>query len=216
MKTYTFHVTLPAAGPAYRLIELAAGHTLHDLHMAIQEAFGWDADHLYSFFMTGIAWDSAGEYTLVDEAAPDWEMVEEEEEEAWEEAGNATLTQLETLDLQLGQHFLYLFDYGDDHQFWVRVDAITPDAPEHVTYPRLIEAVGAAPPQYPDWEEEEEWDEDEDEDEGEEEEEEEGEEEDDWDEDEDEDEWDEDEDEWDEDEDEWDEDEDEDEWEDEG
>lgn len=55
MKTYTFHVSLPGHGRAWRKIEMRADQTLEDLHFAIQEAYGWDADHLYSFFMSGRA-----------------------------------------------------------------------------------------------------------------------------------------------------------------
>ena len=61
IKTYQFHVTLPEFGDVWRKVELRADQTLHDLHMAIQAAFSWDADHLYSFFMSGQAWDSGSE-----------------------------------------------------------------------------------------------------------------------------------------------------------
>lgn len=64
MKTYTLKVTLPDAGKVSRTIEMAAEQTLHELHFAIQDAFEWDADHLYSFFMSGKAWDQESEYTI--------------------------------------------------------------------------------------------------------------------------------------------------------
>jgi len=41
----------------WRKIEMRADQTLEELHLAIQNAYDWDADHLYSFFMSGIgAW----------------------------------------------------------------------------------------------------------------------------------------------------------------
>ena len=46
------HATRPD-DPA--LITLDGRHTLYDLHLAIQTAFGWDDDHEYSFFMSGRA-----------------------------------------------------------------------------------------------------------------------------------------------------------------
>ena len=33
--------------------------TMEDLHLAIQQAYGWYDDHLYSFFMSGKAWDKS-------------------------------------------------------------------------------------------------------------------------------------------------------------
>jgi hypothetical protein len=44
---------------------------------------------------------------------------------------------------------MYLFDYGDEWRFKVRVHAIDEDAPEDVEYPRIVQSVGEAPEQYP-------------------------------------------------------------------
>ncbi len=64
MKTYTFHVSIPGTGRVWRKIELVEDHTLEDLHWAIQEAFHFGGDHLYSFFMSGKAWDRSTEYAF--------------------------------------------------------------------------------------------------------------------------------------------------------
>jgi len=40
-----------------RTIEIPTEQTLEDLHLAIQDAFEWDNDHLYTFFMNGKAHD---------------------------------------------------------------------------------------------------------------------------------------------------------------
>jgi hypothetical protein len=219
MKTYTFHVSLRGGGRVWRKIEMRSDQTLEDLHYAIQDAFEWDADHLYSFFMSNRAWDSSTEYTLPEGADPwayDSDLEDDEELEAGEEAveeenaedlaaelamlgltteqnqqaqailddpaldeadkierlqllagpllddwggpdltGDVRETTLDDLGLQVGQKFLYIFDYGDEHQFQIRVHAINPDAPEG-EYPRVVESRGQAPAQYPD---EEDWDE---------------------------------------------------------
>jgi hypothetical protein len=47
------------------------------------------------------------------------------------------------------QEFMYLFDYGDEWRFKVRVHVINEDADPEAEYPRLVESVGEAPPQYP-------------------------------------------------------------------
>ncbi|MCO6449405.1 MAG: hypothetical protein J5I90_01335 [Caldilineales bacterium] len=249
MKTYTLMVTLPQVGKVSRSIEMASDQTLDDLHFAIQDAFEFDADHLYSFFMSGLAWDSETEYTIPEEKMDEMmfgmdEDEEEDDEEGEEEvdmefeamlqspeerqefmnalqnmsdddanklaqmmhdetgmpkfmtdmmvdfiknldqeeveilldperydelfgddeeAEDSTIATLESLDLKVGSKFLYLFDYGDEWHFQVRVQKITKDADDDVEYPRLVAAVGEAPEQYPDWEDDdEEWDEDED------------------------------------------------------
>ena len=62
MKIYTFKIQLRWQRPVSRTIEIGEDETLHDLHCAIQSAFGWDNDHLYSFFLSGRTWDRQSEY----------------------------------------------------------------------------------------------------------------------------------------------------------
>jgi hypothetical protein len=200
MKTYTFHVSLPGTGRVWRKIEMRADQTLEELHRAIQHAYDWDGDHLYSFFMSGKAWDGSSEYCLPEGYTPwgdpvDGEEDDEEEveltpeeheqdlrmlfgdgmtvaemeasmEEFWtefleEEAasgpGNVQTTTLEDLDLKPMQEFMYLFDYGDEWRFKVRVHIVNQDAGPDAEVPRLVESVGEAPPQVPEWDEEEDW-----------------------------------------------------------
>ena len=198
MKTYTFHVSLPGTGRTWRKIEMSADQTLEELHFAIQDAYEWDTDHLYSFFMSGQAWDEGSEYRLPEGSDP-WRVPieEDEEEEEWPERtpeererslralfgggegmtveemqahvdafwdeylaeedelgpGNVQITTLEELDLEPGQEFMYLFDYGDDWRFKVRVHAINENADPDGEYPRLVESVGKAPEQYLIWDE---------------------------------------------------------------
>lgn len=273
MKTYTFHVGLPGHGRMWRKVELTAEQTLADLHLAIQQAFAFYNDHLFSFFMSGRAWDTASEYCLPEGMGPwrgDWDEGEEESvlvlkngiwteipseeltdeydvargvpssppnaEEAQNsqesietgtfrpallasldlpadfelpedyklgqdifgmldlvqrlknkplqtlteaekliflyigemalefmqgpvdfsaflppEPGDVRTTTLESLALTKGQTFLYLFDYGDEWRFKVRVHAINEDAPDDAEYPRVVQSVGQAPAQYGGW-----------------------------------------------------------------
>jgi len=90
MQTYVFHVSLPGYGRVWRKIEMPPDQTLEDLHFAIQHAFNFDADHLYSFFMSGKAWDRSSEYCLPEGALDDlmgspFGDEDEEEDEAAEE-----------------------------------------------------------------------------------------------------------------------------------
>ncbi|MFQ5855979.1 MAG: hypothetical protein ACE5LU_10080 [Anaerolineae bacterium] len=202
MKTYIFHVSLPGTGRVWRKIEMRADQTLEELHFAIQGAYEWDADHLYSFFMSGKAWDTGTEYCLPEGYTPwgepldddededkEFELTPEQREQAlralfgggegmtveemqasldafWDKIlaeegtsgpGNVQTTTLEELNLKPKQEFMYLFDYGDEWRFKVRVHAINEDADPKAEYPRLVESVGEAPEQYPDWGEGEDW-----------------------------------------------------------
>jgi hypothetical protein len=67
-KIYRLRVTLDSMGsqqpasPVSRTIEIEGEDTLYDLHLEIQRAFGWDNDHLYSFYMSNNRRDPQAEY----------------------------------------------------------------------------------------------------------------------------------------------------------
>lgn len=131
VKTFTFRVCLQGYPKVWRDLELAEDQTLEDLHLAIQDAFRWMDDHLYSFFLSGRAWDRKTEI-----GSP------------WSEALQHThQVTLENLELRARQKFLYLFDYGDGHTFDVTVQAINPHA-SGKNYPRVVGRQGRAPAQY--------------------------------------------------------------------
>lgn len=82
---YTFRIRIlgcmapyapPDAREIQREIEIAANDTLEELAYAILDAYDFGEDHLWSFFLSGKAWDSATEYTLdTDDAMfPDLEL----------------------------------------------------------------------------------------------------------------------------------------------
>lgn len=137
MKTYIFKVKLKYDKRTWRKIEILNSQTLDDLHMAIQEAFNFDADptHLYSFFMSGKAWDRHSEYCHPDA-----------------DGHPATRVKIESLNLKPKQKFLYLFDYGDEWEF--EVEFLEEGTSEKAVYPRIIDSRGKAPEQHPDYEEE--------------------------------------------------------------
>jgi hypothetical protein len=128
----------------YRTIELRSEETLEDLHDAIQSAWRWDSDHLYSFYMNGQRGDQRYEFVS-----------------PWDNEGPAWVDEavLGELGLTLKHKFLYLFDYGDQHEFEIEVVGIREKA-EPGTYPRVIDSNGKAPRQYSYAEDDEDEDED--------------------------------------------------------
>lgn len=126
---------------ATRTLALYAHHTLDDLHEAIQKAFKWDNDHLYAFYMNGERY--ATRYEII---GP--HLDSETELFAWE-------LSLAALGLVPEHTFLYFFDFGDSHEFLVKVlgVAVEPGRKPNAA-PRLVAAKGSAPRQYQ-WEDEE-------------------------------------------------------------
>jgi hypothetical protein len=146
---YRLRVRLRWKPSVWRVIEILDNQNLVDLHHAIQEAFAWDNDHLWAYFLSGKRWDS-----LTEIASP---AVDEGESPF---ADEVTIGDLE---LKRGQKFLYLFDFGDELQHDVELIEVVP-LPPSGDYPRVAVVHGEAPPQYPGLDEEEEDEEESDED----------------------------------------------------
>ncbi len=144
---YTFRIlggfsAPPNARQIWREIELASNQTLADLGDAIPEAFGFDDPHQWSFFLSGKPWDQATECAL----DPHPGLFDGPRAKAAE--------RLRIRETPAGKEFLFLFDYGDEWHFGVKLvrttDTLRPGAP----YPRVVAQHGQAPPQYPDSEDE--------------------------------------------------------------
>lgn len=120
---YTFKVTLRRG--IWRKIELDSSHTLADLHMAIQDNFEFDRDHLYAFYMDGKKFSR--------------EAIHDEE---------AHEVEIGDLDLIEGQEFLYLFDFGAEWTFKVKLEQIDSERNLAEAFPVLIGGKGESPEQY--------------------------------------------------------------------
>src|SRR5258706_13955145 len=60
----------PASRSVWREIEIPANQTLAELGEAIPLAFAFDDPHLWSFFLSGRAWDHDSEYALDSQPDP--------------------------------------------------------------------------------------------------------------------------------------------------
>jgi Plasmid pRiA4b ORF-3-like protein len=118
-----------------------AGHEhLTELHASIQQAFTWDDDHLYSFWLDGEFWgDARAEF--VRPGTPDTDSRTAE-------------VPIDELRLKDNTRIAYVFDYGDEWRVMLtlreRVDGGN-------AMPRVSQRRGTAPPQYPPLDEEEAW-----------------------------------------------------------
>ena len=115
----------------YRVIQCRDNHTFDGFHLAIQKAFSFDNDHLYSFFMDGKKW-SRRRINSTDVQEPPY----------------ANELCIGKAGLRVKQTFLYLFDFGDQWAFHITLLSITENntVPLH---PQIVKSVGESPEQYP-------------------------------------------------------------------
>ena len=156
---YTFRVRIlrgfyapEHARDLWREIEIAANQTLGALGEAIPLAFGFDDPHLWAFFLSGKLWDRATEYAL--DSTPD--IFDGSRPRA---ARRARIREVPLPGAAGKKEFLFLFDYGDQWHFGVKLVRTSETVAPGAQYPRVIASRGDAPPQYPqldedDWDEE--------------------------------------------------------------
>jgi hypothetical protein len=130
-----------------RTIEIRGDQTLEDLHGAIFDAFDREEEHMYEFRVGGRRPMDRKARCYVLPGAMD-ELFDENKP-----AGTVEAT-IGSLDLNVGEAFGYLFDFGDDWWHQVTLMAID-DRASPETYPRVTKRLGQSPPQYVDWDEDE-------------------------------------------------------------
>ncbi|HWE13443.1 MAG TPA: hypothetical protein VG365_08030 [Solirubrobacteraceae bacterium] len=110
-----------------------AGHEhLTALHDAIQQAFNWESDHLYSFWLDGQFWGDAATERVIP-GAPDTDS-------------KTADVPVDQLRLKIGDRLAYVFDYGDEWRVMLTLrERIHGSDP----IPRVSQRRGTAPPQYP-------------------------------------------------------------------
>ncbi len=133
-ETMIFRVKLLHDRRTYRDIELLTGQTFEDLHLAIQHAFDFDNDHLYSFYL-----DNKKFSPLAEIADP--RTVSAPKDRCADEVLLVQLT------MAPKQKFLYLFDFGDEWLFEIEYRGLgTTENDEQ--YPRILKTAGESPGQY--------------------------------------------------------------------
>jgi hypothetical protein len=139
--TLILRVVLKARTAIYRDIEIEGSKSLYELAEAIVAAFGFDFDHAFGFY-SGL---TPKTMTRVD---PRYEL--------FVDMGDADpgvlsvkKTRVARAFPEIGHTMLFLFDYGDDWLFRVRLEK-TGKKIAKVGYPRVVATHGEAPEQYPD------------------------------------------------------------------
>lgn len=116
-----------------RTIAIPVSMTLDDLHDQIQDAFKFDNDHLYHFYLNLRNLYTGEQYVCPDEAD-------------WSDYSTTDAVTIAQLNLYVGQRWLYVFDLTDGWEFWITVVRHLPD--ETTTKAAVVEKVGRSPKQY--------------------------------------------------------------------
>jgi hypothetical protein len=119
-------LSVSARAGCYRHVLIDESATLFKLHQAILDAFDFYDDHMHAFFMNNRAWDEGSEFIC---PGGDLDDVR----------GFSDRVKLSKFDLLKGDKFLYIFDFGDDWRFHIKVLRVI-DEPAQT--PVILKSVG--------------------------------------------------------------------------
>ncbi len=148
---YEFDARLVGCPDVRRTIGVRSDQTFVHLHRALQSAFGWDDDHLYTFWLGTKFWPRAGtefcnpfsfENPSFENPSP--LAVSSADEPPRKRSAE---TRLDRARLLRGKKLAYVFDFGDEWRVLLTLKTIRAD--DGRRYPLVLAAVGDAPPQYP-------------------------------------------------------------------
>lgn len=147
-KLYILQVALLDNKKIWRRIEIRGSQSLEVLHEEIFEAFDRYDPHLYSFYLTPPGSTAMNRFALAEEythAA----MLKDGFAPSDKKLHDAAKTSIADLQLEQGEVFEYLFDFGDEWLHVITVEKILDVFPKK-KYPLVTEKKGESPPQYPD------------------------------------------------------------------
>jgi len=123
------------------------GFTLYSLAETIVDAFNFYFDHCFGFYDNTKRWTNSIEcYEL-------FKDIEKEQMLEPSRCQSVKRTKVNKVFDSISKRMLFLFDYGDNWHFIVKLTKIEP--PQDIKYPIIVKSVGEAPPQYPEIDEEE-------------------------------------------------------------
>lgn len=129
-KSYVFKAATGYRKGIWRKIQISAGATLDELSSAILNAFYFDHDHLYAFYMD----EKGRKYNVPAYYSPDCR-----------DEPRADKMILQDFNFTVGTKFLYLYDFGDEWHFTITFDKGIAEATPH---PFVVQSRGEAPEQY--------------------------------------------------------------------
>ncbi len=121
--------------PVWRRVLVPDEFSFEDFHLVIQVAFGWQNYHMYQFSDTGYGADEI--IGIVENSGLGFSF-------DGPSTRDASQVRLSEIFGEVGQVYVYIYDFGDDWLHQITLEAIT-DQP--VESPKLLAAKGACPPE---------------------------------------------------------------------
>ena len=133
VRVYRLHLALEdISDRIWRRLLIPGDWTLSDLHSAIQVLMGWDDEHLHSFTVAKRVYEPASE----DGPGP----------YAGEPDGDDSAVTVSEVLKRTGQKCLYTYDFGDNWEVDIKVEAVLPPDPA-VTAPVCLDGRRSGPPE---------------------------------------------------------------------
>jgi Plasmid pRiA4b ORF-3-like protein len=120
--------------PVWRILEVPLNTTLHDLHLYIQAAMGWECSHLYEFNIGKVFYQFVFPEEFVEHPSN-------------KNVKDSTKFKLKDFNLEIGNQFSYEYDFGDGWAHDITVKAITVDQYSVIKLPNCTAGAMACPPE---------------------------------------------------------------------
>lgn len=118
--------------PVWRILEVKRTTTLHELHLCIQAAMGWETEHLYEYTVDGIRYG----FPPDSNAAAMLPALQD-----------STVPRLMDLNFKPGDVFGYLYDFGDCWEHDIIVKGLGREWHSYDTLPVCRAGAMACPPE---------------------------------------------------------------------
>ncbi len=136
-QVYQFRITLKGIKPPiWRRIQVPEIYTFWDLHVAIQDAMGWDDYHFHEFEVVNL---STGLKVNIGIPTPEDEFFSREVLPGWKEK----IADFFSMENRTAR---YVYDFGDDWEHKIQLEKILPRE-KGVKYPICIKGKRACPPE---------------------------------------------------------------------
>src|SRR6185312_7206840 len=137
MALYRFRITFEDYDDVVREIDIKSNQTFEDLHRAIHQSTGYNAEYPSSFYISNDQWTKGEEITYL----PNQKRIDR---------GVSLMDKVKLLSFIDDPHqkFYYTFNFDRPFDFHVELMKIILEETPGVVYPAVIKSVGEAPKQF--------------------------------------------------------------------